>query len=79
MSGAYFDDRRDLVVARETASRSHDWVVTVADSLIAIVGLFVIAGGGIVLIDALILRRIRNQPKTDLEQAQDPDEVSPDS
>ena len=45
------------------------------DSLIAIVVLFVIAGGGIIVIDALVLRRIRNQPKSDLEQAPpDPDE-----
>ena len=31
------------------------------DSLLAIVGLGVLAGGAIVLIDSLILRRIRNQ------------------
>jgi hypothetical protein len=41
----------------------------VTDSLLAIVALFVIAGGGIIVIDALVLRRIRNQPKPDLEHA----------
>ena len=45
------------------------------DSLIAIVALFVVAGGGIILIDALVLRRIRNQPKSNLGQVPpDPDE-----
>jgi hypothetical protein len=51
--------------------------VVVSDSLIAIVALFVIAGGGIILIDALVLRRIRNQPKPDREQSPpDPNEDS---
>jgi hypothetical protein len=49
--------------------------VTVTDSLIAIVGLFVIAGGGIIVIDYFVLRRIRNQPKADIEpEPQDPDD-----
>jgi hypothetical protein len=41
--------------------------VTVTDSLIAVIALFVVAGGGIIVIDYFVLRRIRNQPTSGME------------